>query len=155
MTGSISWLDAENRTAGDAVPVLIDTGGSGLLAYTFHFDTIPYVAKRSAALGLMVRPIRSGVGSLRGAYTGPMLIQQMQASGASVIGGTLTDLYETPSFATLSVRYDQTLPKGIALYAGVDNAMDFIETTMGKPRYNYNWGPLRGRYVYGGLSYSY
>jgi outer membrane receptor protein involved in Fe transport len=155
MTGSISWLDAENRTAGDAVPVLIDTGGSGLLAYTFHFDTIPYVAKRNAALSLTVRPIRSGMVSVRAAYTGPMLIQQMQASGASVIGGTLTDLYETPSFATLSIRYDQTLPKGIALYAGVDNALDFIETTLGKPRYNYNWGPLRGRYVYGGMSYSY
>jgi outer membrane receptor protein involved in Fe transport len=152
--GSIAWLDASNTTDGDAIPVLIDTG-STLLPYTFHSKTIPYVAERHAALGLVLRPIRTGRVSIEGAYTGPMLIQQMQASGASAIGGTLTDLYETPAFATLGVRYDQTLPKGITLYAGVDNATDFIQTTMGKPRYNYNWGPLRGRYVYGGLSYNY
>ena len=154
LKGSISWLDAENRTAGNAVPVVI-ASESGIVGYTFYFDKIPYVAKRSAALSLTVRPIRTGMVSLTGAYTGPMLIQHMQASGASVIGGTLTDFHATPAFATLSVRYDQTLPKGITLYAGVDNATDFIQTTLGKPRYNHNWGPLRGRYVYGGLSYAY
>ena len=155
LRGSISWLDAENRTAGNAIPVAIDTGGSVLLPYTFYSNAIPYVAKRNAALGMTVRPIRTGTLSLVGAYTGPIHIQQMQASGASVIGGTLTDLYATPAFATLSVRYDQALPKGITLYAGVDNARDFVQTTLGKPRYNTDWGPLRGRYVYGGMSYTY
>ena len=72
-----------------------------------------------------------------------------------MIGGTLTEFHSTPAFGTLSVRYDQTLPKGITLYAGVDNATDFVQTTLGKPRYNYNWGPLRGRYAYGGMSYRY
>ena len=155
LKGSISWLDADNRTAGNAIPVSIDTGGSVLLPYTFYSNTIPYVAKRSAALSVTVRPIRNGTVSLRGAYTGPILIQQMQASGASVIGGTLTDFHATPAFATLSIRYDQTLPKGITLYAGVDNATDFIQTTLGKPRYSTNWGPLRGRYLYVGMSYRY
>jgi outer membrane receptor protein involved in Fe transport len=135
--------------------VSIDTGGSVLLQYTFYSDTIPYVAKRNAALGLTMRPIRTGRVSLTGAYTGPMLIQQMQDSGPSVIGGTMTEMFATPAFATLSVRYDQTLPKGITLYAGVDNATNFVQTTLGKPRYSYNWGPLRGRYLYGGMSYRY
>lgn len=155
LKASISWLDAENRTDGDAIPVSIDTGGSVLLPYTFISNTIPYVAQRAASLGLTVRPIRSGTLSLTGAYTGPMFIQQMKASGATVIGGTMTEFYRTPAFATLNVRYDHQLPKGIVLYAGADNVTDFVETTLGKPRYNYNWGPLRGRYVYGGMSYRY
>ncbi len=152
MKGSISWIDADNRTKGNAIPVAIDTNAA-LLPYTFYSDKIPYIAKRSAGLSVTLRPIRTGRMSLLGAYTGPMLIQQMQASGATVVSGTLNELHATPAFATLSVRYDQTLPKGITLYAGVDNATDFIQTTLGKPRYSYNWGPLRGRYVYGGVSY--
>ena len=155
LKGSIMWVNPANTTDEGAIPVSIDTGGSVLLPYTFYSSEIPYVARRAAALGIAVRPIRSGTLSVTGAYTGPMLIQQMKASGNSVIGGTLTDFFATPAFGVLNLRYDQELPKGITLYAGLDNATDFIETTMGNPQFSYAWGPLRGRYLYGGLGYRY
>lgn len=59
----------------------------------------------------------------------------------------------TPSYWVYNVRGEVRLWKGLALFGGVDNVGDYVQEWLNDPRYEYNWGPLRGRYYYGGLAY--
>jgi outer membrane receptor protein involved in Fe transport len=86
---------------------------------------------------------------LEGQYTGSMLIQQQNETGV----GAITETWETPSIWVYNFRFRTRLTRHFSLFGGVDNISDEFETRLDDPRYEYNWGPLRGRYYYGGLSY--
>jgi len=72
---------------------------------------------------------------------------------------------ESPWYFVLNVRVQQRLYKGLHLYLGVDNLLDFHQVDESTPMYFpadeagkatpadvvHIWGPLRGRYIYGGL----
>lgn len=72
---------------------------------------------------------------------------------------------ESPWWFVVNVRLQQRLAQGIYVYAGVDNLLDFNQADEEDPLFFpadenglptpadvvYIWGPLRGRYVYGGL----
>ncbi len=74
-------------------------------------------------------------------------------------------LAESPWYLLLNIRVQQRLARGMYLYAGVDNLLDYHQADEEGPMYfpaddNGNatpadvvhiWGPLRGRHIYGGL----
>ncbi len=74
-------------------------------------------------------------------------------------------LSESPWFAMLNIKIQQRIKDGVYVYAGVDNLLDFHQADKEGPLYFpaaddgsatpadvvHIWGPLRGRYIYGGL----
>ena len=47
----------------------------------------------------------------------------------------------------------QLLERGDTV-VGLDNFNDYYQDDIADPTTDYTWGPLRGRYIYGGLSFS-
>jgi outer membrane receptor protein involved in Fe transport len=59
----------------------------------------------------------------------------------------------TESFWVVNVNAAYDLRGGIALFAGIDNLNDYVQSTLGDEQFSHTWGPLRGRYVYAGVGY--
>ena len=155
--GALTWLDADNRTPDGAVPVIVDFFNTPT-PYTFTVDQLPYLADRHASLGAQVR---AGAGFAVGAtaqYTGSMWIQGFDddPSTPGILGSeTLEELFETDAFWSLGARVDKAFSKGLSAYLGVDNLTDEVQSDLGNPERDYDWGLLRGRYWYGGLAWRY
>lgn len=76
-----------------------------------------------------------------------------------------TKMTSSPWYYLVNVRLQQRLAQGLYLYAGVDNLFDMHQSDTDGPLYFpaaedgtatpadviYIWGPMRGRYLYGGL----
>jgi outer membrane receptor protein involved in Fe transport len=60
---------------------------------------------------------------------------------------------KTPDFWIYNFSTRFRIYKGLSIFAGIDNITDEFQLWLDDPRYEYNWGALRGRYVYGGLSF--
>ncbi|MEW5806866.1 MAG: TonB-dependent receptor [Acidobacteriota bacterium] len=78
-------------------------------------------------------------------YTGSLLIQELPAFGV------VKDFKETPDFWVYNFRVQHRIYKHLSGYAGVDNITDEYQNWLDDPRYEFNWGPLRGRYIYAGI----
>lgn len=167
--GAMSWLTPENRTEGGAIPLVADTGVPS--AATFYSSKLPYLASSAGSLALDFRPGPGGAtASVSLAYTGSMRIQWFTEStvvipytyseplppaviNQSISTQTQPSFVGTPSFWTINFRADFPFRNGIAVYAGADNITDYVMGDLGDPAFDYKWGPLRGRYFYGGLGY--
>ncbi|HKQ61076.1 MAG TPA: TonB-dependent receptor [Candidatus Polarisedimenticolaceae bacterium] len=156
LRGAATWLDADNRTSADAIPALIDFFGTPV-AKTFRSAETPYYADRRGSLTVGFSPARSGLrGAITALYTGSYLVQRFDETmpdftlGGSEVqpGFVRTDPYWVVNLA-LSIR----LAKAWTIFAGVDNIGDTVQSDLGDPHFDYDWGPLRGRYAYGGASY--
>jgi outer membrane receptor protein involved in Fe transport len=152
---SASWLDAENRTPNNAIPVLIDFGNAPT-PREFTTSTIPYTAKRRASLALRLKAPRRAVNvNVTAQYTGPTLLQEI-VDPTGDLGGSEIDFVSFASsedFVVLNFGLSKAFRNGLALYGGVDNVGDYVQSDLASHSFDYNWGPLRGRYVYGGMSY--
>jgi outer membrane receptor protein involved in Fe transport len=82
-------------------------------------------------------------------YTGPMFVQVLGQTGAVDQFG----FDKTTALWIVNLRAQHRLHKGLSGYVGVDNVTNKVQTNLSDPRYEYNWGPLRGRYYYAGLSF--
>jgi outer membrane receptor protein involved in Fe transport len=158
LRGSYSWLSAENRSENDRVVALIDFFGTPV-SRDYPMARIPYRAERNAALGADFR-IGSGTTiSVSAQYTGPMFLQTFDRENPVIEPGYFSEtqdhLVETEPFTLVNLRVEQRFPKGVSLYAGVDNLGDEFQSDLGDPRFDYNWGALRGRYVYGGIGWNF
>lgn len=154
--GSISWLNPDNTSDADAVPVLADFGSP--VAYTLTTQRIPYLACRTAAATIDVKPDRATTISASFQHQGAMVIQYFDRDNLqpdALFSETQPWLIPTPSFWTMNVRLGRTFAKGIDAYVGVDNVTDYIQTDFGNPAIDHDWGPMRGRYVYAGVGYRY
>jgi outer membrane receptor protein involved in Fe transport len=166
---SYTWLDPQNRAPDGEITALVDTGSPTPVERTFAYDEIPYATEGRGALGLAFRlPARTSL-SLAAQFTGPTWIQSFNTEGIGA--GVDPDLAETESFWVANVRVGKDFRNGVTLYAGVDNAFDYVQGDgctydealddpgqvgcLGDPRYDYNWGPLRGRYYYAGAGYAF
>jgi outer membrane receptor protein involved in Fe transport len=114
-------------------------------------NQIPYVAETSGTVGVELGHEPWGLSvSADAQYQGPMLIQTFESAGIDDELG----FRETSSFWITNLRVTQRLGAGVALFAGVDNIGDEVQEDLRDPSTDYTWGPLRGRYYYGGLSYT-
>ena len=141
-----SYVDAE--AADDLVELTI--GSSSVPIFSLPEGRIPYLPQDSGSAFVKWDDTKSGLQFLATAqYTGSMEIQYLEQNFA--IG--VPTFVATPSYWVYNVRGEVRLWKGLALFGGVDNVGDYVQEWLNDPRYEYNWGPLRGRYYYGGLAY--
>ena len=90
--------------------------------------------------------------TFEGQYTGSMLIQEMpDREGLSLVDTVI----DTPALWIYNLRGHVRLNDHFTVKAGVDNISDKIQSWLEDPRYEHNWGPLRGRYVWAGVAYEY
>lgn len=152
LKGSFTLLDATNETVGDAIPAIILNQSNLPEARTFTSDRIPYAVERSGAAGVEFRAQRVGfTASIDTQYKGDVLIQQFTPD---LFGSEdVLAFRESEDFFVTNVRVTQRLGAGIELFAGVDNVEDYVQSDLRDPRTDYTWGPLRGRYYYGGVSF--
>jgi outer membrane receptor for ferrienterochelin and colicin len=151
---SASKTNAENRTPGNEIPTLIDYFGSGPTEKIFVSSRIPYVPERTGSVILQFRPKGAGLTIDTSAqFTGTMLIQQSNRLIIDPFGLDTQTFAEVPSFWVMNLRVTKTLPRGVELFAGLDNFQDYIQPDLAWPSTDYTWGPLRGRYYYGGMSF--
>jgi outer membrane receptor for ferrienterochelin and colicin len=143
---SYTWLDAQNDTQGETITAIVDQG-NGPEDRTFNYAEIPYTVEHRGAIGFDFRVPYDIALNLAGQYTGPTLIQGFTLEAPE------EQLVATDDFWVANVRAEKLLQKGLGLYVGVDNVFDYTQDDLGDLRYDYNWGPLRGTYVYGGVSY--
>lgn len=156
LRGSISWLNPDNASPDDAVPVIADFGSP--FEYTLTTQRIPYLACRTAAATIDVKPDRATTISASFQHQGAMVIQYFDGNNLQpdeLFSQTQPWLIPTPSFWTMNVRIGRTFSKGIDAYLGVDNVTDYVQTDLGNPAIDHDWGPLRGRYYYVGMGYRY
>jgi outer membrane receptor protein involved in Fe transport len=150
--GSVSRLEAENRTEDDAIPTLVDDFNRPV-EKIFYTDRVPYLAENSGMIGLDFFPGKATV-SVLAQYTGDMLIQ---ASGTDIefvpVFSNVMEFVPTESFWIYNLRFNYDLPKGLSVYAAVDNINDYVQPDQGFPATDYNWASLSGRYVTGGIGY--
>jgi outer membrane receptor for ferrienterochelin and colicins len=160
---SYTWLDPQNNTPNGEIHALLDFGGTPI-PVTFSYDGVPYSTKARGALGLDFRAPGGFTFSFTTQYTGPTLIQSFRADGVA------PDLSETDAFFVTNFRTMKEFRNGLSLYFGVDNLLDYVQADgcdladstanpalvgcLGDPRFDYNWGPLRGRYSYAGVGYT-
>ncbi len=110
---------------------------------------VPYMPEDTGAVTLAWNDKKRGLDiQLQAQYTGSQLIQRLDN-----FFGPVTNLVETPSFWIYNANFKKYIWGNLAIYGGVDNISDEYQEWLDDPRYEYNWGALRGRYVYGGLSY--
>lgn len=148
--GSVSWLDAENRSRGDRVPALVDFFGTPEVR-EFTLRDIPYLAERRASLAFDLRPQWWGVGvTVSTQYTGPMKIQRFADFPEPELGYDESSLYDTGGFWLASLEASKSFGRDVIGFVGIDNITDEVQSTLGDPHFDYNWGALRGRYVYAG-----
>ncbi len=136
------------RAAEDLVELTLS--GTSAPLFSLPGGRIPYIPEDSGSAFVKWDDPKSGLQFLATAmYTGSMLIQRLD----NFFSIGVDDFEETPSFWLYNVRGQARVWKGLSIYAGVDNIGDYYQEWLNDPRFEYNWGPLRGRYYYGGLLY--
>jgi outer membrane receptor protein involved in Fe transport len=154
--GAASWLDAENKTSQDRIVALVDARPE-LIPKTFHTDRIPYVVERRGAVGLAFAPLRTDVTfDVSAQYSGDMLIQRFDKDVPDPTFTRLGDhmeFVESDDYWVVNLAAAVDFPAGFAVFGGIDNVGDYVQDDLGDPHFEYDWGPLRGRYFYGGLRY--
>jgi outer membrane receptor for ferrienterochelin and colicin len=118
--------------------------------YEMSVDQIPFHPSDQGSVFLGWNDNKAGFSaSAQALYTGSMYIQELYRNS-----GSIKDSWaETPSFWVYNVDVRKRVYRYVWLFAGVDNITDEVQLWLDDPRYEYNWGPLRGRYVYGGISF--
>ncbi len=166
---SYSWLDMENEAPEGAITTLVDPGGSTPQERTFFYDEVPYATDGHGAVGVVFKVPLEVTLTLAATYTGTTRIQRFNDQNVNF--GVDPELVETEAFWVANLRVNKAFRNGLAFYYGVDNAFDYVQGNgcsgsdasadpqetgcLGDPRYDYNWGPLRGRYYYAGLGYAF
>lgn len=140
-----SHLDAE----ADQHDVFFSLMGQRIPIFTLDGGRIPYLPEDQAALfAKWDDPSRGIHVSAQAQYTGSMRLQVVDNPG--IIGTPL--FRDTPAMWVYNFRGETKVWRWFSIFAGVDNITDARQQWLNDPRFEYNWGPLRGRYFYGGLS---
>lgn len=92
--------------------------------------------------------------SAQAQYTGPMTIQVLKDQADFGLLQIVNKFETTPSFWIYNFGVKKRIGDHFAIFGGVDNIGDAYQDDLEKWQYEiYNWGPLRGRYFYAGVSW--
>ncbi len=86
--------------------------------------------------------------SAQAQYMGSMRIQMIDETDASV-----DNFVDTRAYWVFNFRVEARFYNNFSVFAGMDNTTNEYQDWLGDPRYEYNWGQLRGRYIYFGVSF--
>lgn len=167
---SLTALQADSTGGPAVVYHFLPIGPSQLYRHEIPFDRVPYTARRSGTLQLGYNaPTGKWDGLVQAQYQGSMPIQHWFASFNDVSSGACSlfgpggvdpqlclknGLQDTPDFWVYNARFSLRLAKWLRLNGGVDNLGDYVQSDLLDPTNDYNWGPIRGRYFYGGLTFT-
>lgn len=139
-------------------PALAITGGAEFSSYKFDEGTLVFARPRTrffAGADYTQGPLAL---SARLTVTGPMNLAKFYGDDRYNFDGT-PKRRKSPTFATLDLRGEYSVSKNVALYLGVDNALDYKQAnrenflwvnSAGEFDVTHFWGPSRGRFVYAG-----
>jgi len=118
--------------------------------YEMTIDQIPFHPSDQGSVFFGWNDTRTGfTTSAQALYTGSMYVQYLYRNT-----GSIRDSWEeTPAFWVYNFKIQKRVQKYVSLFGGVDNITDEVQLWLDDPRYEYNWGPLRGRYFYAGVSF--
>lgn len=85
--------------------------------------------------------------SAQAQYTDSMYIQMIEEA----IPSTVDAFVVTRDYWVFNLKVQARFYENFSVFAGMDNITDEYQDWLGDPRYEYNWGPLRGRYIYFGV----
>ena len=162
VSGSFSWVDAHNNNETITLLPNVWAPFEFIWPVTLPLTDIPYIAEKGGQVSLRYAP-PNGIYSLSimAQYTGSMLIQHYFDVPFSVFppvvppGGLYEDYVSTPDFWIVNLAGSIRIKKHIEWRFGVDNITDYVQKDLGDFTRDYNWGPIRGRYLYTAISYNY
>jgi outer membrane receptor for ferrienterochelin and colicins len=166
-TQAFRWLLA---TAGYGWYHYRDRGGALVTAPPVHQLTF----------GIQLDFKRIGLkGSAFAEVFSPMDLEGVYGPGYNAVPGTTLEgwldtanadpgnpkLGKSPWYGVVNLRIEQRIYKGLSAFAGIDNVFDYHQNEVESPLFypadeegnpldadvTYIWGPLRGRFIYGGL----
>ena len=98
----------------------------------------------------------------RGTWTGPMDLAKFYGTERYNFDGT-PKLRKSPAYWVFDLRGEYRLDKQWAVYAGIDNVLDYKQSdkesmlwvdSAGTIDVTQIWGPNRGRFIYGGVKFT-
>ena len=166
-TQAYRWLLA---SVGYGWYLYTDRGGALVTAPPVHQFT----------LGIQLNFKRIGLkGSVFAEVFGPMDLEKVYGPGYNAQPGTDLEGWldtanadlsspkrtHSPWYGVVNLRLEQRIYKGLSAFFGIDNVFDYHQVKIESPLYypadadgnptnadvTYIWGPLRGRFIYGGL----
>lgn len=145
LDASAGWLSLHNRGERD-VPVLVTPPSRATpVVVLVPMDRIPYRPVRTGSVSAALQAGRGVSLTASGSYTGPMKIQQFDEDPTAAQNVLLPELRETEGFWLIGLSARLPLHHQLDLVAALDNVLDEIQTDLGDPTTDYNWGPLSGR----------
>jgi outer membrane receptor protein involved in Fe transport len=142
-----TWTDPQNLTEDGNIPVLRDRYGRPQWV-ALQTEQVPYVNEYTGNLSVLFRHAESQTSfGFTAQLSGPQLIQEFPQDGLP------NTFVPTESYEVYNFSVTKGLGKSFEIFAGIDNIGEYLEATIADPRTDYTWGPLRGRYYYGGVTY--
>jgi len=118
--------------------------------YQMTIDQIPFHPSHQGSVFVGWNDARRGLTiSAQALYTGSMYVQFLNRNTGSIRDSWV----ETPEFWVYNFKIQGRVHRYLSLFGGVDNITDEYQLWLDDPRYEYNWGPLRGQYFYAGVSF--
>jgi outer membrane receptor protein involved in Fe transport len=157
---SFGWLSFKSREV-ERVTLEIDQMSGATPAYLV-VDRIPYLPVRTASISGSLSLPRGGSITLGGAYTGKMLVHWFDPDNPQELppgfpiflnNGLQEEPRWTDGFWLVNLSAEIPIRHGFDLVAAVNNMGDYIQTDLGDPATDYNWGPLNGTSWRIGLKY--
>jgi outer membrane receptor for ferrienterochelin and colicin len=165
-----SWLDAVN-SSGRRVPMTLYPFDNTPHEYLIPMTDIPYRVRRGGSAAILWTSGQERIeATLQAQFQGPTSIQHWNIfpiavpippfDGYPLCRSTTTgqnslvcdDTQVTPSFWIVNARATFHPKPWIAIHAGVDNIGDYVQDDLSDPTNDNNWGPIRGRYMYAGVT---
>ncbi len=116
-------------------------------------EMIPFLPKDQGAGFVKWDDEQRGVhASIQAQYTGTMYVQRLINRG-TFPRGFVPPFVKTPKFWVFNLRGECRIDRGLSAFVGVDNLTSAHQANLDDPHFEYNWGPLRNRYIYAGLSF--
>jgi outer membrane receptor protein involved in Fe transport len=142
---SAGWLSLHNRGGRDVAVLVTPPSRATPVEVLVPMDRIPYRPVRTGSLSLAWTAPRGVSVTASGNYTGPMRIQQFDQDPTAAQNVLLPDLRETDGFWLAGVSVRVPIHHQVDVVAAMDNLFDEIQSDLGDPTADYNWGPLSGR----------
>ncbi len=127
--------------------------GLGMQPIVLPDEMIPFLPKDQGAGFVKWDDEQRGVhASIQAQYTGTQYVQRIPQTGffPPAFGQPFV---KTPKFWVFNLRGECRIDRGLSAFVGIDNLTSAHQSNLDDPHFEYNWGPLRDRYIYAGLSF--
>lgn len=151
--GSIGWLTFMNTGDPDVVFQVTPPSFASPQDQIVPIDRVPYQPVRTGSCGMNFSLPRGISIAAGGSYTGRMPIQQYNQDPTAAQNILLPEMRSSGDFWMVNLSFRAPIGKHLTLEGGVANLTNKLQTDLGDPTTDYNWGPLNGKSYRLGLRY--